>query len=111
MDIILYFKFITDGYSAYPLAAMEFVKKFGKDFTFKITQGIGLTNDDAVSTEHRPLKQMIERLNRTYKASYRHTNGFDNMPGKWQLLIFLGQQTILNMQKTGVSASERSCCQ
>ncbi|MFQ6804178.1 MAG: hypothetical protein ACLRT5_04345 [Lachnospiraceae bacterium] len=22
------------------------------------------------------------------------------MPGKWQLLIFLGQQTILNMQKT-----------
>jgi len=23
----------------------------------------------------------------------------DNMPGKWQLLIFLGQQTILNLQK------------
>jgi len=22
----------------------------------------------------------------------------DNMPGKWQLLIFLGQQNILNMQ-------------
>lgn len=81
---------------------------------------------------------MIERLNRTYKASYRPTNGFDNydganydlalwvayynflrphkhtsytplnkvdmlanaenMPGKWQLLIFLGQQTILNLQ-------------
>ena len=32
---------------------MEFVKKFGKDFTFKITQVIGLTNDDAASTEHR----------------------------------------------------------
>ena len=145
------FKFIADGYSAYPLAAMEFVKKLGKDFTFKITQVIGLTNDDAVSTEHRPFKQMIERLNRTYKASYRHTNGFDNidgayydlalwvayynflrphkhkkykvlnevemlqsadnMPGKWQLLIFLGQQTILNMQKNGNPASERSCCQ
>ena len=82
---------------------------------------------------------MIERLNRTYKVSYRTTNGFDsidganydlalwvayynflrphkhtgykvlnkvdmlegagNMPGKWQLLIFLGQQTILNLQK------------
>jgi len=25
--------------------------------------------------------------------------GADNMPGKWQLLILLGQQTILNMQK------------
>ncbi len=145
------FKFIADGYSAYPLAAMEFVKKFGKDFSFAITQVIGLTNDDAVSTEHRPFKQMIERLNRTYKASYRHTNGFDNidganydltlwvayynflrphkytkyqvlnkvdilegadnMPAKWQLLIFLGQQTILNMQRSTAAASERSCCQ
>ena len=135
------FKFIADGYSAYPLAAMEFAKKFGKDFTFKITQVIGLTNDDAVSREYRPFKQMIERLNRTYKASYRHTNGFDNidganydltlwvayynflrphkhnqynvlnevellqsadnMPGKWQLLIFLGQQTIRELQKQG----------
>ena len=133
------FKFIADGYSAYPLAAMEFAKKFGKDFSFRITQVIGLANGDAVSTQHRPFKQMIERLNRTYKASYRPTNGFDgidgacydlalwvayynflrphkhnrykvlnevdllkgadNMPGKWQLLIFLGQQTILNLQK------------
>lgn len=145
------FKFIADGYSVYPLAAMEFAKKFGKDFTFQITQVIGLTNDDAVSKEHRPFKQIAERLNRTYKASYRKTNGFDNieganydlalwvayynflrphkhnkykvlnevemlqgadnMPGKWQLLIFLGQQTILNMQKTGTAGSERSCCQ
>ena len=145
------FKFIADGYSAYPLAAMEFVKKLGKDFSFRITQVIGLTNDDAVSAEHRPFKQMIERLNRTYKASYRHTNGFDNidgagydlalwvayynflrphkhnqykplnevemlqgadnMPGKWQLLIFLGQQTILNMQKNNAIEQERSCCQ
>ncbi|EOS24160.1 hypothetical protein C806_02202 [Lachnospiraceae bacterium 3-1] len=135
----------------YPLAAMEFVKKLGRDFTFKITQVIGLTNDDAVSTEHRPFKQMTERLNRTYKASHRHTNGFDNidganyhlalwvayynflrphkhnkckvlnevemlqgadnMPGKWQLLIFLGQQTILNMQKNDTAQTERSCCQ
>ena len=145
------FKFIADGYSAYPLAAMEFSKKFGKDFTFPITQVIGLTNDDAVSKEYRPFKQIVERLNRTYKASYRKTNGFDNieganydlalwvayynflrphkhagykvlnevemlqgadnMTGKWQLLIFLGQQTILNMQKNGTAASERSCCQ
>ena len=56
-------------------------KKLGRDFTFKITQVIGLTNDDAVSTEYRPFKQMIERLNRTYKASYRHTNGFDSIDG------------------------------
>ena len=42
------FQFIADGYSAYPLAAMEFAK-FDKNFTFQITQVLGLTNDDAVS--------------------------------------------------------------
>lgn len=63
------------------LPPMEFAKKFGKDFTFQITQVIGLTNDDAVSKEHRPFKQIVERLNRTYKASYRKTNGFDNIEG------------------------------
>lgn len=135
------FRFIADGYSAYPLAAQQFFHQFGEKFQFEITQVIGLTNDDAVSKEFRPFKQMIERLNRTYKASYRTTNGFDsidganydlalwvayynflrphknngynvlnqvemlqsadNMPGKWQLLIYLGQKTILNMQAEG----------
>ena len=132
------FKFIADGYSAYPLAAQQFANEYGDKFKFDITQVIGLTNDDEVSKEYLPYKQMIERLNRTYKASYRKTNGFDNidganydlalwvayynflrphrhnnykvlnevemlsqadtMLGKWQLLIFLGQQTILNLQ-------------
>ena len=94
---------------------------------------------------------MIERLNCTYKASYNHTNSFDNIdgtnynlalwiahynflrphkhnnykvldevkmlqdtdniPDKWQLLIFLGLQTILNMHKIDAVSSERSCCQ
>ena len=133
------FRFIADAYSAYPLAAQQFFIKYKDKFKFDITQVIGLTNDDAVSTEFRPFKQMIERLNRTYKASYRPTNGFDNydganydlalwvayynflrphkhnrfkplveddiikngenMPGKWQIMIFLGQQTILKMQQ------------
>ena len=134
------FRFIADGYSAYPLAAQQFLRQFGDDFKFDITQVIGLTNDDAVSKEFRPFKQMIERLNRTYKASYRPTNGFDsldgasydlslwtayynflrphkafgydvlnkvetlenapNMPAKWQMLIYLGQKTIINLQQT-----------
>ena len=133
------FRFIADGYSAYPLAAQQFLHEFGEAFKFAVTQVIGLTNDDALSVEFRPYKQLIERLNRTYKASYRPTNGFDNfdgasydlslwvayynflrphkhhgfhppveddmikngdnMPGKWQLLIALGQQTILKMQE------------
>lgn len=133
------FRFIADGYSAYPLAAQQFYRESEGKINFDITQVIGLTNDDAVSTEFRPLKQMIERLNRTYKQSYRPTNCFSNidganydlalwvtyynflrphkefkykppvqdsglamagnMPGKWQYLIAMGQQTILCMQQ------------
>lgn len=134
------FKFIADGYSAYPLAAQQFFRKYGNAFKFDITQVIGLTNDDEVSAEFRPFKQMIERLNRTFKASYRVKCGFDNyeganynvalwiayynflrphkyknfnvlnkvnilegadnMPGKWQLLIYLGQLTIQKLQSS-----------
>lgn len=133
------FRFIADGYSTYPLAAQQFYRESEGKINFDITQVIGLTNGDAVSTEFRPLKQMIERLNRTYKQSYRPTNGFNNidganydlalwvtyynflrphkefkykppvqdsglamagnMPGKWQYLIAIGQQTILRMQQ------------
>ena len=91
-----------------------------------------------MSAQFRPAKQVVERLNRTFKASYRLTCGYDNfdganysvalwvayynflrphkfnnhkvlnhldalegaenMPAKWQLLILLGQETILRMQ-------------
>lgn len=139
------FKFIADGYSAYLLAAQQFFVQSKGKINFDITQVIGLTNDDAISKKFRPYKQMIERLNRTYKQSYRPSNGFDNidganydlalwvayynflrphehagykvlnkvdllegasnMPGKWQLLIFLGQQQILKMQAEGSNCS------
>ena len=136
------FKFIADGYSAYPLAAQQFELRKEDPLHFNITPVIGLTNSDAVSTQFRPFKQIIERLNRTFKASYRVTCGYenhdganyavslwvayynflrphmafgrfttlntvlefsnaDNMPAKWQILIRLGQETILNLQKTG----------
>lgn len=134
--------FIADGYTAYPLAAQQF--KIEKDWDFDITQVIGLTNDDAVSRKYRPFKQKIERLNRTFKSTYRGTCGYGtddgayygvnlwvayynflrphelykrdrplnnvdmiknagNMPGKWQILIHLGQQVILNSQEKSVS--------
>ena len=75
-------------------------KKFGKDFTFTVTQVLGLTNDDAVSKEHRPFKQMIERLNRTYKASYRSTNGFDNIDGaNYDLALWVAYYNFLRPHK------------
>ncbi len=75
------FKFVADGYSAYPLAAQQFALREEDPLRFDITQVIGLTNDDAVTAENRPFKQMVERLNRTFKASYRHTCGYDNFDG------------------------------
>ena len=134
------FRFIADGYSAYPLAAQQFYLNYGKDFEFDITRVIGLTNEDAVSAEFRPFKQIVERMNRTFKLSYRGTCGYDNfdganysvalwvayyiflrphklngykvlneidqlagadnMPAKWQMLILLGQDAILQMQQS-----------
>lgn len=134
-------KFIADGYSAYPLAKQQFELEENKNFD--LIQVIGLTNNDAVSSEHRWIKQIIERLNRTFKSSYRITcgygsedgaiygvslwvayynflrphpynywrplnqipelDGIDNMPAKWQILIALGQQTILHMQESKTS--------
>ena len=87
--------------------------------------------------------RVVERLNRTFKSSYRVTCGYgsedgalygvslwvayynflrphpynywrplneidqlkqaDNMPAKWQILISLGQQTILHMQENQCS--------
>ena len=95
-----HFQFIADGYSAYPLAAMEFARKFDKNFTFQITQVLGLTNDDAVSKEYRPFKQIVERLNRTYKASYRKTNGFDNIEGaNYDLALWVAYYNFLRPHK------------
>jgi hypothetical protein len=54
--------------------ARHFFAGFGIHFGVK--QVVGLTNDDPVSKEYRPLKQIIERLNRTFKGSYKHTNGY-----------------------------------
>lgn len=45
------FKFVADGYSAYPLAAQQFFHEYGNTFKFNITQVIGLTNEDEVSKE------------------------------------------------------------
>ena len=64
---------ITDGNPIYLLAQQWFAQH---GIYFDITQVIGLTNDDEVSKEFRPLKQIIERLNRTFKGNYNPTGGF-----------------------------------
>jgi len=69
---------ITDGNPIYLLAKHFFA---GHGINFDVTQVIGLTNQDPVSKEYRPLKQIIERLNRTFKGNYKHTNGYGSGMG------------------------------
>lgn len=70
--------FVVDGNPIY-LLAQHFFAQHG--ITFDVKQVIGLTNEDQVTTEYRPLKQIIERLNRTFKGNYRSTHGFGSDHG------------------------------
>jgi transposase-like protein len=64
---------ITDGNPIYLLARLWFAQH---GINFDVTQVIGLTNEDEVSKKYRPLKQIIERLNRTFKGNYKPTGGY-----------------------------------
>jgi transposase-like protein/transcription elongation factor Elf1 len=84
-DVLLKYKEIpnnlnlfTDGNPIYLLARQWFAQR---NIFFDITQVIGLSNDDVVSEEFRPVKQIIERLNRTFKGNYKPTTGFGSDPG------------------------------
>ena len=70
--------FIVDGNPIY-LLAQHYYAQHG--IPFDVKQVIGLTNNDPVSKEYRPLKQIIERLNRTFKGNYRATTGFGSQQG------------------------------
>ncbi|WP_299834310.1 DDE-type integrase/transposase/recombinase, partial [uncultured Metabacillus sp.] len=70
--------FVVDGNPIYLLAQHFYAQH---DISFDVKQVIGLTNEDPVSKEYRPLKQIIERLNRTFKGNYRSTHGFGSEKG------------------------------
>lgn len=66
---------IFDGNPIYLLAQHFFAQH---NIRFDVKQVIGLTNKDKVSKEYRWLKQIIERLNRTFKGVYKAKNGFNS---------------------------------
>jgi len=57
---------VTDGNPSYIEATQFLNRGRSKENKIKHIQVIGLQNDDEVSEEYRPFKQMIERFNRTY---------------------------------------------
>lgn len=72
---------ITDGNPSY-IAALQYLNS-------KKTEGcktehhkvIGLQNLDSESEQYRAFKQLIERLNRTYKSHIRQAHGFSSSNG------------------------------
>jgi transposase-like protein len=72
--------FITDGNPSYP-SGIHFLNESRNNNKISHKKVIGLQNLDSESTEFRPFKQLIERLNRTYKFHTQAANGFNNAKG------------------------------
>jgi transposase-like protein/DNA-directed RNA polymerase subunit RPC12/RpoP len=74
---------VTDGNPSYS-AGVHFINSFenrDKENAIKQRKVIGLKNLDQISEENRPFKQIIERLNRTYKYHIKPAYGFNNFNG------------------------------
>jgi len=68
---------ITDGNPSYP-AGIHFINSNSDgSLDIKHHKVIGLQNLDKESEEFRPFKQLIERLNRTYKYHVKPSHGFN----------------------------------
>ncbi|HEY5583126.1 MAG TPA: hypothetical protein VIK78_01375 [Ruminiclostridium sp.] len=77
-------KLIADGYSTYPLASQQC--KLEKGWDFDVTHFLR----PHPYNYWKPLNELD-----AFKDA-------ENMPAKWQILIYLGQKAILNMQQTQV---------
>lgn len=73
-------EFIADGNPAYD-AAVHAINADAQGKPLQRRTVIGLTNEDDESQLFRPFKQLIERLNRTYKFHTRARSGFKNQQG------------------------------
>jgi transposase-like protein len=78
---------VTDGNPSY-IEAIQFLNKNrSKKHKIKHIQVIGLqnTDEDEVSEEYRPFKQIIERFNRSYKHHVKPAAGFNCYDGAMAL--------------------------
>jgi len=94
--------FVNDGNPSYQ-AGIHFMNKLKNELKLTLKKVTGLQNLDNESEEYRPFKQMIERLNRTYKYHMQAQNGFANVSGALAKLVlfvthynFLRPHTALN---------------
>lgn len=94
---------VTDGNPSYP-AGIHYINQ-SRDSKLTHKKVIGLQNLDSESQEFRPFKQLIERLNRTYKFHVKAACGFKNKLGAIALTTlfvthynFLRPHSALNYQ-------------
>lgn len=72
---------VTDGNPSYPAGIHFLNAQNGADPDIQHHKVIGLQNLDAESTQWRAFKQLIERLNRTYKYHVKPAAGFNSGNG------------------------------
>ncbi len=76
---------ISDGNPSYP-SGIHFINiKLEPENKLIHGKVIGLQNLDSESEKFRPFKQIIERLNRTYKYHVKPANGFNSFNGAFSL--------------------------
>lgn len=75
---------VTDGLPSYDSAVVAYntaLREHSEQDLLTKRTVIGLRNLDSESEEYRPFKQLVERLNRTYKFHTRPRAGFKNFDG------------------------------
>lgn len=88
---------VTDANPIYN-AAQVFFKLNG--YNFELRQVVGLSNNDFDSWYFRPLKQIEERLNRTFKSNYDSMNGFSNLEkANSYMILFVAFFNFLRVHK------------
>jgi transposase-like protein len=72
---------VTDGNPSYPAGIHFLNAQRTKDASVQHRKVIGLQNLDSESEAYRPYKQLIERLNRTFKHHIKPSHGFNSTNG------------------------------
>lgn len=91
---------IADGNPSYQ-AGLHFINFKIKDLKLTLKSVIGLKNLDEQSEKYRSHKQIIERLNRTYKYHVQAQNGFGNINGATaKLVLFVTYYNFLRPHKS-----------
>ena len=96
------YHYVADGLPSYDSAIMAYNKDLEQEKIIR-HKVVGLENLDKESTEYRRFKQMVERLNRTYKYHTRPRAGFKTFDGAVSLTVlfvafynFMRSHTSLN---------------